>query len=212
MDLMKRLLTSLIFFLTLLVLPVGVSAQGGPNEANDVSTAEVSSTPKPKPGQVWKENRAEVKELRSEIKTQVQELKQNRQQLKQQLTEAKKYRVRTYHGRLKARFEAAIKRLNTLSERILARLDILAEGGEDVSSLKTSVSQAQGIIDNAESLLPDLETLINEMAEAENPKDYLPTVKDAATKIKDSLKEAHSILVQVVTEIKGLRVGATENE
>ena len=100
-------------------------------------------------------------------------------------------------------------RMTKLADRILARLAILGSE-EDVSALELEVGEAKSLIESSGVMLVSLEVVVNEMLESDEPKAVYPVIKDSITEMKNSLKDAHSILVNVITQIKGLRVGVDE--
>ena len=175
-----------------------------------VVIAKQSGSPKPSPinvGQVVRQRAQNASELTQEMKDQIRE--QHKEQIQAKLTERRQNRIRTFYGRLNTRIDAAADRLQILSERIETRLGVLEGEGEDTTALETKVDNAQALIGNAQGLATELETMMEEMIEAEDPKSFMPTLKDSVKEIKDILKDAHSILVEVITEIKGLRIGNT---
>jgi len=158
--------------------------------------------------QVVRERKLENKERRLEIKARNAERKEEREAA---MDEKRQERVAAFYQKLEVRVSAFIERLTVLSERILTRLETLAEEGESVATLTAEVASAQELIAEAESLLADLKTTQQDFLESEDPKAFYPTIRESVGAIKDSLKDAHSILVKVITQIKGLRVGGTEN-
>jgi len=166
-----------------------------------------SPSPTPNAGQIMRERNQAKNEIKREIRAQAQE--EHKEQIQAKLTERRQNRIRNFYGRLSTRIAAAIARLNTLSERILARLEVIEGEGQNVALLEADVANAQTIIAGAEDLLADLEGMMEDMIESDDPKSFMPTLKDSVVEIKDALKDAHAILVKVITQIKGLRVSNT---
>ena len=137
----------------------------------------------------------------------VQRIEQKREEIRTKLTKKRQERIADLYARISKRNEVAIDRMTTLADRILARLDILESEGEDVSSLEAEVNSAKDLVESAEEILVSLEGVVDEMLESEEPKAIYPVVQDSVKEIKDTLKDAHSILVSVITQINGLRVG-----
>jgi len=193
---MKKIILILFF----LILPTVVFAE---DELDDPSPTPINV------GQVIRERNKEQNEIKKEIREQTRE--EHKEQIQAKLQEKNQNRIRSFYGRLSKRMTAAIERLQTLSERILNRLSVLGDEGEDVSSLEGKVEEAQGLLEDAQGLLTNLEGMMEQMLASDDPKSFMPTLKDAVMEIKDTLKASHSILVEVITQIKGLRIGNTES-
>ncbi len=128
-----------------------------------------------------------------------------------QLDERKKERISSFFDRMIRRLEAVIARLDTLIERIEARLAKIEENNEEID---TSVIQAD--IETAKALLAqssaDLEAAsesFDAVLEADDPKAAFSVIRETIQGIRDNLKEVHRLLVSVIGDIKGLRVGQT---
>lgn len=196
---MKKIIPVLIF----LLLPTAVFAKN--------QQAGSAATPVSTPINTWavvKERNIVKTKIQNEIKEQTQVKEETRERVQAKLQEKNQNRIRTYYGRLSQRINAATGRLNTLGDRILTRLDVLKEEGVDTQEFETKVENAQVLIANADDILKDSESLVEQMVESDDPASLLPTLKEAVTEIKDGLKDSHSILVEVVTGIQGLRVEA----
>lgn len=184
------------------LLVATIIAFGVPNAyAQDVSPTPINVR------QMVRERKLENQERRLELQARNEIRKEERQAA---FDERRQERVSAFYEKLKLRISAFIERLNTLSERILARLDVLAQEGEEVATLTGEVASAQELIAQAEGLLSDLEGAQDDFLESEDPKAFYPAIREGVGAIKDSLKDAHAILVKVITQIKGLRGGVEE--
>ena len=195
---MRKILPHIfIISFLLLVFPISINAQ--------------NSTP---PGE---QKRIEVKErvdqklldkedARVEIQKRVEERKA--QQL-EKVKEIRRERVRNLWGVLEKRFLATIGRLETLTARIEARLaKIVQEDPEaDVSSIQASIDIAKDLLDEARLALDAISVDLENLLEEEDPKAAFDNIRLSMKNIKDILIEAHRILVHVIGDIKGLRVG-----
>lgn len=196
---MKRLI-ALVLISFFLLTPLIVLAK----EDRDISTSTRDMV---------RQRLIETREGRQQVLDTVRERNQVRnEEKKANLTEARKGRIREFGARLVTRLKASISRLEKLIERINARLDILAEEGQDVASIKADVASASQLVSDASTTLSTIEETWEEMLESNDSKEVFSAVKDSIADIKSNLIEAHRILVHVIGDIKGLRVGTTKEE
>lgn len=196
-----------ILTITLLVIiftPKGIAAQ----------TA--NSNPVPINVRTLVEERIEQnEEKREEIRLKIEERTATREaakeELRAKLAEKAQNRIQTLFGRVAARIESAINRLDTLIERMETRLAIFAEEGESVGDIQNEIDSAKALLADAEDSLAVAEAGWEDVVPSEDPKAGYTYIKNAVKDIKSSLVDVHSILVQVIGDMKGLRVGATEN-
>lgn len=196
-----------IIILTLLfaiLLPKGITAQAP------------TGRPIPINVRTLVEERIEINEERREnIRLKIEEKEATREaakeELKAKLEEKAQNRVRTLFGNISTRIESAISRLYTLIERMEARLAIFAEEGENVLEIQEKIDSAKILLVSAENSLVVAKTELENTITSEDPKAGYLYVKDVVKDIKLTLVDAHSILVQVIGDMKGLRVGETEN-
>jgi len=140
----------------------------------------------------------------------IQAREQKREEIQAKLTEKRQKRIMGLYARINNRIQAASQRMTKLADRILVRLDVLDGEGEDVADLVADVGSAKDLIEDSDTMLVSLEGTATDMLESDEPKAVYPVIKDSVTGIKDTLKDAHSILVSVITQIRGLRVGGVE--
>ena len=154
------------------------------------------------------EKREEIR-LKIEVKTATREAAM--EQLQAKLEEKAQNRIQILFGKVATRMESAISRLHTLIERMEARLAIFAEEGESVEDIQSEIDSAKELLASAEESLAVANTGLEEVVDSEDPKAGFVYIKDAVKDIKSTLADVHSILVQVIGDMKGLRIGATEN-
>ena len=146
-----------------------------------------------------------IQDKREEIKLRIEQKRATRQA---QLTEKKQERVRTYFGRLTNRFDAAIKRLEILIERIQSRVTKLSESGEiDTSDIEAQLAEAKELLNKASADLQAAADSMDEVLDANDPKTAFGVIKETITAVKTKLKEVHLILVHTIGDIKGLHEG-----
>lgn len=207
-----------IFFVTSVVninstKPVIVEQEVVERSTGSVTVDGVITTPALKYSSV----RTNVREL---VQERLQEHRQLREEFKNRwkekvatvqakLEERVRARIRFFFGRITLRMEAAIARLDFLATRIENRLEILKKEGEDVSEIQKEVDEAQKLIADAKVLLSEAKNNLENVLNSENPKEAFTVIRDSVRAIKDTLIEAHGILVKVIGDIKGLRVGNT---
>lgn len=144
---------------------------------------------------------------RVEVQQRVQE---RRATLQAQLTERRRELIRAFFNRMVRRIEAAIARLETLIERIESRIAKLEAAGEDMTDVKEQVEDAKDKLAAAEDDLQDAKDGLEDVLTSDDPKEAFAEVRDLIRGVVRQLIEVHRILVQVIGDIKGLRVGQLE--
>ena len=157
-------------------------------------------------------HKAEVAAKRLELKEQTQEHKEARVASREaRLSEAKKARTREFYGRLHTRFLAAISRLDTLISRIEARLATIKEENPDadVTQIESDLQEAKSLLLDAKVDLEAASGNFDSVLDSEDPQATFQIIKDLVMEIKGKLVEVHKLLVSIIGDIKGLRVGNT---
>ena len=154
------------------------------------------------------EKRLEIEKKREEIRERIQ-IKKATQAAK--LQNKNKERVRTYFGKIDMRFTATIDRLETLISRIESRLAMYEQENPDLdlSEIYSQIETAQALLLDAEADISAASANLEAILDSEDPKDAFKIIRDTVLEAKDKLVEVHSILVHVIGDIKGLRVGNT---
>lgn len=142
------------------------------------------------------------------------EAKQRVETMKKKLGEERAKRIEQFFNQMVKKFENAIDRLNNLADRIESRLKKTEDAGNDVSKPRDLLKVARDKITAVETALSDAKAKFADMAKSENPKAAFEKVKELVKGVAQKVKEAHKALVDVITSIKGLRLGdkATSTE
>lgn len=168
-----------------------------------------------KPGEVHLEKleqfREQLRLRQEEIREQIQE---RRVTIRARISEVRRERIRRFFARLIKRFEAAITRLEKLISRIESRLDKIESENEDVdtASIRDELVKAKEKLNSAQEAIADAEASLEEILSSEDPKEAFKAVRDLIRGIKNELMDVHRILVHVIGDIRGLRVGVTRSE
>lgn len=184
-----------------------------------------SSAPSPSPVRIEQqqeirqqimENNPDLGELRRKViekrETVREELQEKRATMAARLTEMRRERIRHFYGLITNRTQAAINRLEKLIARIESRLSkIEAEDEEiDTSEIREDIDEAKDRLAEASAALSEAKTSLEDILSTEEPKEAFADVRDLVKGIKNELISVHQILVQVIGDIKGLRVGQGE--
>jgi len=152
------------------------------------------------------EARERVRERKETIRLEIQERRATRAA---RLAERRKERIRVFFTRLKRRMQAAINRLERLIARIKSRLSRIEAADEDIDTapIRETLDGAEDKLASASAALTQAQTSLEDILDANDPKEAFTDVRDLIKEIKEQLKETHQILVHVIGDIKGLRVG-----
>ena len=133
---------------------------------------------------------------------------------KENLVERRRANIRKFLGNMIARLRAMVVRLETLIERIESRLTKIASESPDtdLTAVKADVAEAKTLLAATKDKITDLEGMEEELVGTDSPKEVFADVKAKLESIKKDLKEVHRLLVHVIGDIKGLRVGETKGE
>lgn len=177
-----------------------------------VSVGAQNSTPAGQQNRIEVKERIDQKEIEKEdARLEIQNRIEERKALQEaRLAQQKAIRVRNHWQILEKRIAATIERLKTLITRIESRLYKIAqeEPSLDTTTIQTNIDEAKELLDDAEYLLDNAEVDLETLLVSEDPKTALLELKDTIRDIKDLLIETHRILVHVIGDIKGLRVGS----
>lgn len=133
-------------------------------------------------------------------------------EIKARLTERRQRLIQAFFDRMVKRLEAAIARLEKLISRIQSRLDKIEAEGIDVSAIQEDINRATSKLNEAKADLATAQASIEEMLSAEDPKAAFANVRTAIRAVKNDLIEVHRILVHLIGDIRGLRVGQEEGQ
>jgi len=145
-----------------------------------------------------------------EIQQQTKERIQERvATIEAKLNVRKKEIIRNHFLRMTKRLEAAINRLNRLITRIESRIAKIEANNEDINTepIKKDIQKAKDKLLLATNKLNEAKIKIDDVLQSNTPKETLAEVKNMIQEIKKDLVEVHRLLVKVIGNIKGLRVG-----
>lgn len=205
---MKKLLTIAIPLLLLSLFPKHAFALR-PNRINVATNqAEIQNTKRLEIQKRLEEKRLLIEKKREEIRNRIQVRQATRTA---RLQARNKVRIRTLYGRIEIRLNAAIERLNRLIERIETRLAIYKNNNPDLDfdSIESDIETAKDLLAQASASLEALKTNLEDVLASEDPKQGFAVIRESVKEIKDNLVEAHRLLVHIIGDIKGLRVGNT---
>jgi len=125
------------------------------------------------------------------------------------LNVSKKEIIRNHFLRMTKRLEAAINRLNRLITRIESRIAKIEANNEDINTepIKKDIQKAKDKLLLATNKLNEAKIKIDDVLQSNTPKETFAEVKNMIQEIKKDLVEVHRLLVKVIGNIKGLRVG-----
>lgn len=145
-----------------------------------------------------------LEQKKEEIKERIEQKRATRQA---QLTEKRRERIRSFFNRLVQRINAAIDRLDQLINRIESRLGKIEDEEIDVASIQEVVDEAKALLDVSKASLAATQDSLEDVLSNEDPKEAFEVVRATIKDIKNNLQEVHQLLVHVIGDIKGLRVG-----
>jgi len=137
-----------------------------------------------------------------------------KEEIQHKITAIKRERIRSYYGKMVVRLEATIERIQKLITRLETRISKIEESD---NSNKIDIPKARADVALAKTKLADVEAElsylnIEDIISSDNPKEEFKNVINSVKLIKDGLKEVHKLLVQTIGDIKGLRIGNTNEE
>ena len=132
----------------------------------------------------------------------------------EKLTSIKRERIMSFSNKMIVRLEATIERLEKLITRIEERIVKIETTSNDinVSEIKVSLNQAKQKLTLIKSDVITLKESLNDVTTSEDPKAMFEEAREKLNGIKEDIKDVHSILVKLIGDIKGLRVGEDKNE
>jgi exonuclease VII large subunit len=211
---MKKIILFILVWLTLSI--TSVSAQVSSPSPSPLRTRNTSKITEIENKQEEIRNKIEARQQALEAK---KEALANRNQERKATMEAKLLEVRTRQVQklfniTYRRYQAAITRLETLITRINKRLAIYKDENPELNTveIETQLQNATTKLAEAKTALEAVNTNLETVLASENPKESFIVLKDELKAIKESIKEVHSILVHVIGDIKGLRIGNSESQ
>lgn len=149
----------------------------------------------------------EKADARIEIQKRVEDRKATQEA---KLMEKKQERLKYYWGNLEKRFDATIERLEILITRIESRLvKITQENPEiDITKIEANIDSAKELLNDARNLLDKASDNFKSLLASEDQDTAFDALRETIREVKDLLIESHRLLVYIIGDIKGLRVGS----
>ncbi|MCR4324290.1 MAG: hypothetical protein NUV69_01235 [Candidatus Curtissbacteria bacterium] len=148
--------------------------------------------------------RQEIRDRNLEKRQMLQEnLQENREAKKEQFKGEAATRIRNAFAVILRRYNAALLRLDKISERLASRIDKLKAKGVDTSKAEADLAaaeaagaEAQAAIDAAQTAVDSIDTSSGDV------RSVVSAAKDAVKNAKESLKKYHKALVLVTRDLK----------
>ncbi|OGM02877.1 hypothetical protein A2115_00095 [Candidatus Woesebacteria bacterium GWA1_41_8] len=207
---MKTKLLISLAFLLLIAFPGYTKAKNV--NAQNMNNAEVNVRIRTETQNIKNQIQARILQKRAEVKTRVQNQMEERMASKSAaLTQLRKDHVKYFFGRVVVRYAAAIERLDGLTQRIEARIAVIENENPDVdtTAIKDQLGEAKVLLGDARTNLAATKDNLDTMLESEDPQIAFQVLKDNFQALKNELVQIHGILIKVITQIKGLRIGNT---
>lgn len=137
-----------------------------------------------------------------------------REEIQIKLTAIRKERIRNFFGKTVTRVEALIERLDNLIARLETRIAKINEEVDGVDTIQASddIAEAKIALAAASSKLATMSFSLEEMLASDDPKNAFAGTRTLLNEIKTDMRKVHTLLVHSVGELKGLRVGDTNEE
>ncbi|KKR10158.1 MAG: hypothetical protein UT39_C0022G0012 [Candidatus Woesebacteria bacterium GW2011_GWA1_39_21] len=194
MSVMRKV-TAILSLFVLLTLPSTVYAEG--------NTVKTSVTTKIQERIEAREE--QLQQIRDRLEARVQTRTATREA---RLNQLKQNLIKKYYSNMSQRLWATISRLETLIQRIDARVMILEDSSDlDLTSQKSDVVKAESLLSDTKALLTSSDGMIESVVTSNNPKDAYSILRSNISDIKNNLKQIHLLLVKVLGDLAGLRVG-----
>ncbi len=198
----KRVLTFLIV-LSVFITSTSFVLAVGDNSTREEKKMEVQER--------IEDKKEALEEKREEMRKRVEERKATKEA---EIKEKRGERIKHYWELLGKRIQATIERLEKLIGRIESRLAKIKEANpeKDFSSVEANIKEAKELLADAEAKYDEAGDALEDLLESEDPKNAFKKLREDIKDIKDILSKVHRILVHVIGDIKGLRVGQTGNQ
>lgn len=194
----KEIIIGLVLAFILLVTPFSVKAQNTNSAPGNEKRIEAQ--------QKVEEKKLSKEQLRAEIQQRVEERKASNEA---KIALMRQERIRNHWGILEKRISATIARIDILIARIESRLAKISgqDPDLDVAGIESQIAEAKELTAYAKLMLNEASDSMDNLALSEDPKTDFENLRETVKGIKDVLVEAHRILVHVIGDIRGLRVG-----
>lgn len=209
---MKKVLV----FLTataLLVSPIFVSAEDSGDSDSALKTRvktelqERQEELEQKKEQVQEEIQVRTEALKAEMEAKRETVRNEVEQRREEALSRIRERLHNFSSVIVLRYEAALNRLEILSERIASRIAKLEEAGIDVTEAQELLDIANLKIETAAASIAAISTVdeiiaSNTSTSTEAVREDLNNLRDEMAQAKSDLKDAHAALIDVVVALK----------
>ena len=143
---------------------------------------------------------------REEVKSKI---KERRASISARLTERRRNRIKRFFSRLIKRLNIVTNRLNRLVARIESRLEKIKANNEniDAEKIEKQLTEIKSKLSVVSTNIQDAQNSLNTILESNEPKQAFKDVRDLVKEIKNEFIDIHRLLVHLIGDIKGLRVG-----
>ncbi|MCI0597515.1 hypothetical protein L0Y34_00340 [Candidatus Parcubacteria bacterium] len=124
------------------------------------------------------------------------------------LTDAIKERIIDRANHAARLLDAMLERLKGLADRIEARINELADAGEDVSAARAALGEADDALAETERAIEAVKDAMHTALDSDTPREKLQAVKTLAQTAKEALRAAHQALMEAVRELPKRGIGA----
>ena len=131
------------------------------------------------------------------------------QALKKKFGEVRALRIEQFFTGMTEKIENALDRMSGFADRIERAINVPSQAGKDVTKLKTDLAAARAKIHDATTALESAKIKYAELAKNPDPQKAFADVRALIQTTAQAAKDAHASLMDVVTELKGMRSGAS---
>jgi len=153
-----------------------------------------------------------VKDRAQNLREKAQEKRENLQEKaaerKAKLEGRRVQNIRKFFSKMGRRLEAALGRLENITERIASRIKKFEERGANVTEAKTSLEEARARIAEAKAAFEDAKSKLEGVLNSDDPKVAFKEVREGLVKgVAEKIKAAHQALVAAIRALKGTGLG-----
>ena len=121
------------------------------------------------------------------------------------ISERAQERITNLAANMSNRMDAAMRRLENISERLAARIQILETEGLNTTAALQALNSASTHLSDAKLLLEDIDMLVFDATTSEAPREKWLGTRQTYVDVRDSIKLAHNSLRTALTEAKNAR-------
>lgn len=140
--------------------------------------------------------------IREELQAKKEAVMNSVEERKQNAIERVQERLDQFVANVIKRFEAAVERLNTLSERIESRIAKLKSENIDVAESEKLLTEAKSKIETAKTNISKIVITVDGEITIESLKTAFGETRKQIESVKSDIKSAHAALVDVIESLK----------